>query len=62
MSVSNVVKSVSGRCCQNQLAVATCEVKEKDIKPVWLRNQRRLDEVGFQSHMIAPYKVMKTPP
>ena len=27
-----------------------------------LRIERHLDEVGFQHHVIAPYKVMKTPP
>ena len=32
------------------------------IKPLGLRIERHLDEVGFHTHVIAPYTVMKTPP
>ena len=42
--------------------VATYEVKEKVVKPLGLRIWKHLDEVGFQPHVIAPYKVMQTPP
>ena len=42
-------------------SVATYERKEKAIKPLRLRIERHLDEVGFHTHVIAPYKVMKTP-
>ena len=42
--------------------VATYETKERAIKPLGLRIERHLDEVGFHTHVIAPYTVMKTPP
>ena len=42
--------------------VATYEAKERAIKPLGLRIERHLDEVGFHTHVIAPYMVMKTPP
>ena len=42
--------------------VATYEAKERAIKPLGLRIGRHLEEVGFHTHVIAPYKVMKTPP
>ena len=42
--------------------VATYEAKERTIKPLGLRIERNLDEVGFHTHVIAPYRVMKTPP
>ena len=42
--------------------VATYEAKERAIKPLGLRIERHLDEVGFHTHVIAPYTVMKTPP
>ena len=42
--------------------VATYEAKEGAIKPLGLRIERHLDEVGFHTHVIAPYMVMKTPP
>ena len=42
--------------------VANYEAKESAIKPLGLRIERHLDEVGFQTHVIAPYTVMKTPP
>ena len=32
------------------------------IKPLGLRIDRHLDEVGFHTHVIASYTVMKTPP
>ena len=37
-------------------------MKERAIKPLGLRIEGHLDEVGFHIHVIAPYKVMKTPP
>ena len=42
--------------------VATYEAKEMAIKPLGLRIERHHDVVGFHSHVIAPYTVMKTPP
>ena len=39
--------------------IVTYEVKEMDIKPLGLRIERHLDGMGFQPHIIAPYKVMK---
>ena len=42
--------------------VAAYEVKERAIKPLGLRIERHLDEVGFHTHVIAPYTVMKTSP
>ena len=42
--------------------VATYEAKERSIKPLGLIIGRHLDGVGFLTHVIAPYKVMKTPP
>ena len=42
--------------------VATYKAKERDIKPLGLGIERHLDEVGFHTHVIPPYKVMKTPP
>ena len=42
--------------------VATYEAKERAIKPLGLRIERHLDEVGFHTHVIGPYTVMKTPP
>ena len=42
--------------------VATYEAKERaiNIKPLGLRIERH--EVGFHTHLITPYTVMKTPP
>ena len=42
--------------------IATYEVKEKAIKPLGLMIEWHLDDVVFHTHVIAPYKVMKTPP
>ena len=42
--------------------VATYEAKERAIKPFGLRIERHLDGVGFHTHVIVPYTVMKTPP
>ena len=42
--------------------VATYAAKYKTIKPLGLRIERHLNEVGFHPHVIAPYKVMKSPP
>ena len=41
---------------------ALYENKEKVIKPLGLRVEKHLDEVGFHPHMIAPSKVTSTPP
>ena len=41
---------------------ALYENKEKAIKPLGLRVEKHLDEVGFHPHMIAPSKVTSTPP
>ena len=42
--------------------ISTYEAKERAIKPLGLRIERHLDGVGFHTHVIAPYTVMKTPP
>ena len=42
--------------------VATYEATEMAIKQLGLRIERHLDELGFHTHVIAPYTVMKTPP
>ena len=42
--------------------VATYEAKERAIKPLGLRIEMHLHEVGFHTHVIAPYTVMQTPP
>ena len=42
--------------------VATYDAKENAIKPLRLWIERHLDGVGFHPHVIALYKVMKTPP
>ena len=42
--------------------VATYEAKEQAIKPLGLRIESHLDKLGFHTHVISPYKVMKTPP
>ena len=41
---------------------ALYENKEKAIKPLGLRVEKHLDEVGFHPHMIAPSKLTSTPP
>ena len=42
--------------------VVTYEAKEIAIKPLGFRIRRHLDEVGFHTHDIAPYKAVTTPP
>ena len=42
--------------------VPTYEEKGRGIKPLGLRIESRLDEVGFHTNDIAPYTVMKIPP
>ena len=42
--------------------IATYEAKENAIKPLGLMIESHLDGVGFHPHVVAPYKVMKTPP
>ena len=42
--------------------LATYEAKERAIKPLGLRIERHLDDVGFHIYVITPYTVMKTPP
>ena len=41
--------------------IATYEANEWTIKPLGLRIERYIDEVGFHTHVIAPFTVMKTP-
>ena len=38
------------------------ENKEKAIKPLGLRVEKHLDEVGFHPHMVAPCRLSSTPP
>ena len=59
--MSNEVNPVYLAVFQSDI-VATYETKERAIKPLGLRIERHLDEVGFHTHVIAPYTVMKTPP
>ena len=42
--------------------VDTNEANERAIKPLGLRIEGHLDELGFQTHVIAPYTVMTTQP
>ena len=59
--MSNEVNSAYSAVLQSDI-VATYETKESAIKPMGLRIERHLDEVGVHTHVIAPYKVMETPP
>ena len=59
--MSNEVNPAYSAVFQSDI-VATYEAKEKAIKPLGLRIERHLDEVGFYTHVTAPYTVMKTPP
>ena len=59
--MSNEVNPAYSAVFQSDI-VATYEAKERTIKPFGLRIERHLDGVGFHSHVIAPYTVMKTPP
>ena len=59
--MSNEVNPAYSAVFQSDI-VATYEAKEMAIKPLGLRIERHLDEVGFHTHVIAPYTVMKTPP
>ena len=59
--MSNEVNSAYSAVFQSDI-VATYEAKESAIKPLGLRIERHLDEVGFHTHVIALYTVMKTPP
>ena len=59
--MSNEVNPAYSAVFQSDI-VATYEAKERAIKPLGLRIERHLDEVGFHTHVIAPYTVMKTPP
>ena len=59
--MSNEVNPAYSAVSQSVL-VATHEAKERAIKPLGLRIERHLDEMGFHTHVIAPYKMMKTPP
>ena len=36
--------------------------RKNAIKPLGFRIKRHLDGVGFHPHVIAPYKIMKSPP
>ena len=57
---SNEVNPAYSAVFQSDI-VATYE-EERAIEPLGLRIERHLDEVGFHTHVIAPYTVMKTPP
>ena len=59
--MSNEVNPAYSAVCQSDI-VATYEAKERAIKPLGLRIERHLDVVGFHTHVIALYTVMKTPP
>ena len=59
--MSNEVNPAYSAVFQSDI-VATYEAKERVIKPLGLRIERHLDGVGFHTHVIAPYTVMKTPP
>ena len=59
--MSNEVNPAYSAVFQSDI-VATYEGKERAIKPLGLRIERHLDGVGFHTHVIAPYTVMKTPP
>ena len=57
--MSNEVNPAYSAVLQSDI-VATYEAKDRAIKPLGLRID--LDEVGFHTHVISPYTVMKTPP
>ena len=59
--MSNEVNPAYSAVFQSDI-VATYEAKERAIKPLGERIERHLDRVGFHTHVIAPYTVMKTPP
>ena len=59
--MSNEVNPAYSAVFQSDI-IATYEAKERAIKPLRLRIERHLDEVGSHTHVIAPYIVMKTPP
>ena len=59
--MSNEINPAYSAVFQSDI-VATYEAKERAIKLLGLRIGRHLDEVGFHTHVIALYKVMKTPP
>ena len=59
--MSNEVNPAYSAVFQSDI-VATYEAKERAIKPLRLRIERHLDGVGFHTHVIAPYTVMKPPP
>ena len=59
--MSNEVNPAYSAVFQSDI-VATYEAKVRAIKPLGLRIERHLDGVGFHTHVIAPYTVMKTPP
>ena len=62
LSLQYGVKLMSNEAVFQSDIVATYEAKERAIKPMGLRIERYLDEVGFHTHVIAPYTLMKTPP
>ena len=59
--MSNEVNPAYSAVFQSDI-VATYEAKERTINPLGLRIERHLDKVGFHTHVITPYTVMKTPP
>ena len=58
--VSNDVRPAYLSVFQSDI-VATCDAKERAIKPLGLGIERHLDEVYFHTHVIAPYSVMRAP-
>ena len=59
--ISNEVNPAYSAVFQSDI-VATYGAKERAIKPLGLRIERHLDELGFHTHVISPYMVMETPP
>ena len=59
--MSNEVNPVYSAVFQSDI-VATYEAKKGLSKPLGLRIGRHLDDLGFHTHVIAPYPVIKTPP
>ena len=59
--LSNEVNPTYSAVYQSDIVV-TYTAKEKDIKPLGLKIERHLDGVDFNLDVIAPYKLIKTPP
>ena len=50
------------RCIESDWALFTIKVYDYVMKPLGFRIQRHLDEVGFHTHVISPYKLRETTP